>query len=175
MTPARVAANRVRRWIHGRYARSVTHREVARAKLEQEIPGAASVLEAYHAALEQGDFSGVEMISSLALAESELVRRQAVDDILERGVAFDEPVLNGKGEEIGTRLRAHPLLDRLRHLDERLGHTADQLRLTPKSRGGKTVNAAALAFRLERDAQLRALDQDRRQLPPPLETPGDLK
>jgi hypothetical protein len=174
MTPARVAANRVRRWIHGRYARSVTHREVARANLERETPGAASVLEAYHAALEEGDFSGVEAISALALAESELVRRNAVDDVFERGVAFDEPVINGRGEEIGTRLRAHPLLDQLRHLDEQLGHTADRLQLTPKSRGEGRVNTA-LAFRLERDAQLRALDQDRRELPPPPENPGDLK
>jgi hypothetical protein len=55
-----------------------------------------------------------------------------------------------------------------------LGHTADQLRITPKSRGGEALNAAALAFRVERDAQLRALDQDRRHLPPPpSDTPGD--
>jgi hypothetical protein len=131
-------------------------------------------MEAFHAALEEGDFSGVEAISSLALAESELVRRQAVDDILERGVAFDEPVLNGKGEAIGTRHRVNPLLEPMRHLDEMLGHTADQRRITPKSRGGEAANAAALAFRLKRDAQLRALDQNRRELPPPPpDTPGD--
>jgi len=128
--------------------------------------GAAFVLQAYRKAELEGDFSDVEKIAAHAMAEAEVIRRQAVGDVLERGVVLDEPVLSADGEQIGKRLRAHPLLDRLRHLDEQLGHTADQLALTPKSRGGKRVNAA-LAFRLERDAQLRALDRDRRQLPPP--------
>jgi hypothetical protein len=169
MTPARVAANRVRAWKHGRFAQTVTKQEVAYTHLDQALPGmgAAFVHQAYRNAELEGDFSDVETIAAQAMAENEVIRRQAVDDVLKRGVALDEPVLNGKGEAIGTRLRAHPLLDPLRRLDERLGHTADQLQLTPKSRGGKRVNAA-LAFRLERDAQLRALDRDRRELPPPM-------
>jgi hypothetical protein len=134
--------------------------------------GAAFVLQAYRKAELEGDFSDVEKIAAQAMAENEVIRRQAVNDVLERGVLLDEPVLSGKGESIGKRLRAHPLLDPLRHLDERLGHTADQQQITPKSGGGKKMSAA-LALRLSRDAALRALDPDRRQLPPPLETPGD--
>jgi hypothetical protein len=167
LTPARLAQRRVAAWKHGRYAQTVTPRDVARANLERRIPGAAGVMEAFHAALDEGDFSGVEAISSLALAESELVRRNAVDDVFERGVVFDEPVLDGKGEAIGTRLRANPLLDRIVRLDEQLGHTAKDLQLTRPS-DGEGVGKAAMVFRLERDAQLRALDQDRRQLPPPM-------
>jgi hypothetical protein len=130
-------------------------------------------MEAFHAALEEGDFSGVEMISALALAESELVRRNAVDDIFQRGVAFDEPLVNNDGEQIGKRYRVNPLLEPMRHLDEMLGHTADQMQLTRKSRGGEAVNAAALAFRLRRDGELRALDSERRLPPPPSQNPGD--
>jgi hypothetical protein len=80
--------------------------------------------------------------------------------------------VNNDGEQIGKRYRVNPLLEPMRHLDEMLGHTADQMQLTRKSRGGEAVNAAALAFRLRRDAQLRALDRDRPQLPPPSENPG---
>jgi hypothetical protein len=151
----------------------LTKQEVALTHLDQALPGmgAAFVLQAYRKAELEGDFSDVEKIAAQAMAENEVIRRQAVNDVLERGVLFDEPLINGKGEAIGTRLRAHPLLDRLQRLDEQLGHTADQQQITPKSGGGKKVNAA-LAFRLSRDAALRALDPDRRRLPPP-ETPGD--
>jgi hypothetical protein len=169
LTPARLAQRRVAAWKHGRFAQTVTRQEVAYTHLDQALPGigGAFVLQAYRKAELEGDFSDAEKIAAHAMAENEIIRRKAVDNVLRRGVILDEPVLDGEGRAIGTRLRAHPLLDRLRHLDKQLGHTADQLRLTPKSRGEKRVNAA-LAFRLERDEQLRALDQDRRQLPPPM-------
>jgi len=170
LTPARLAQRRVAAWKHGRFAQTVTRQEVAYTHLDQALPGmgAAFVLQAYRKAELEGDFSDVEKIAAQAMAEAEVIRRQAADDVLERGVVFDEPVIDGRGEPIGKKLRAHPLLDRIVRLDEQLGHTADQLQLMR----GKTANAA-LAFRLERDEQLRALDRFRRQLPPPLENPGD--
>jgi hypothetical protein len=129
--------------------------------------GAAFVLQAYRKAELDGDFSDVEKIAAQAMAESEVIRRRAIDDVLEHGIAFDEPVLDGKGEAIGTKLRAHPLLDRIVRLDEQLGHTAEDLRLVRPS-GREAAGSAAMAFRLQRDAQLRALDKDRPRLPPPI-------
>ncbi|HEY3173188.1 MAG TPA: hypothetical protein VGK86_11510, partial [Thermoanaerobaculia bacterium] len=160
-------------WKHGRYAQTVTKQEVAYTHLDQALPGmgAAFVLQAYRKAELDGDFSDVEKIAAQAMAESEVIRRRAIDDVLEHGIAFDEPVLDGKGEAIGSRRRANPVLDPLRRMNEQLGHTAEDLQLTRPS--GEGAGKAAMAFRLERDAQLRALDRGRRQLPPPPENPGD--
>jgi hypothetical protein len=153
----------------------VTRQEVAYTHLDQALPGmgAAFVLQAYRKAELEGDFSDVEKIAAQAMAEAEVVRRRAVDEVLERGIAFDEPVINGKGEPIGRRRRANPVLDPLCRMNEQLGHTAEDLRLVRPSGGEAAGKAAAMAFRLQRDAQLRALDRDRRQLPPPSENPGD--
>ena len=81
---------------------------------------------------------------------------------------IEEPILNGDGEPVGTKLRANPVLEPMRHLDEQLGHTVDQLRLTPRSRGqeAKALELAA-AFWAQRDVALRALDRPRRSLPTP--------
>jgi hypothetical protein len=174
LTPARLAQRRVAAWKHGRYAQTVTKQEVAYTHLDQALPGmgAAFVLQAYRKAELEGDFSDVEKIAAQAMAEAEVIRRRAADDVLERGVAFDEPVINGKGEPIGRRRRANPVLDPLRRMNEQLGHTAKDLQLTRPS-GEEGAGKAAMVFRLQRDAQLRALDRERRQLPPPPENPGD--
>ena len=59
------------------------------------------------------------------------------------------------GRQVGVRVRAHPALAPLRHLDEQLGYTAEQLRITPRSQrtGGRDE---AIATALRRDARLRA-------------------
>jgi hypothetical protein len=80
LTPARAAANRVRAWKHGRYARSVTSREVIRSDLERKSPGTAEVIERYHAAL-QGDISALDPIAARALTETEVIRRRVVDEV----------------------------------------------------------------------------------------------
>jgi hypothetical protein len=169
LTPARAAANRVRAWKHGLRAQVVTQKDVLRALFARLVPGGPEVAEAYVAAMEHGDSSGLNEIAVVAMSQSELVRREVVREIRERGVLVEDDLVNSEGEAIGKRIKANPLLEPLRHFDERLGHTAEQLQLTRKSRGEGAVNAA-LAFRLQRDAQLRALDYAQRRLPPPPES-----
>jgi hypothetical protein len=168
MTPARIAANRVRAWKHGGRARMVTWRAVLRAKFDKILPGGAAIVDAYRAEAD-GEFGALDLLHTQAMAESELLRRQMVGEVRKRGVLVEEALIDKEGNLVGTRVKANPALEPLRHFNEQLGHTADQLQITPKSRGqGDRAAAQAAAFRAERDAQLRQLDRpNRRRLPPP--------
>lgn len=145
----------------------VSRREVLGVALERKIPGGKAVCDAYLAA-DDGDFSALDPIHAKAMAETELLRRAMVREVQRRGVVIDEVLTDKDGNVVGSRPKANPVFEPMRHLDEQLGHTADQLRLTPKSRGqeAKALELAA-AFRAQRDAALRALDRPRRPLPPP--------
>lgn len=161
-----LAACRTNPWKHGLRARVVSQLEAVGAKLNRALPEATAVIEAHIRALD--DPEALSAIHVQAMVESELLRRKMVQEIRERGVLVEEPVLSRDGEVIGQNLQANPALEPMRHLDERLGHTAEQMQVTRKSQGEaeKTAELAA-AFRLERDAALRAPDRPRRSLPPP--------
>ena len=51
------------------------------------------------------------------------------------------------------------MLEALKHSDEQLGYTAEQARLSPKSRGQGTLDAA-VTLAILRDARLRAADKN---------------
>jgi hypothetical protein len=148
----------------------VTQREVLGAKLDRAIPGGAAICDAYRAEAD-GEFGALDLLHVEAMTESELLRRQMVGEVRKRGVLVEEALIDKEGNPVGTRVKANPALEPLRHFNEQLGHTADQLQITPKSRGqGERDAAQAMAFRLQRDAELRRLDRPfRRALPPPAE------
>lgn len=164
-SPRARAACRANPWKHGRYAVTVTRREVARFDLEMKIPGAAAVAEAYHAALD-GDMSALDPIAARALTESELLRRRLVDDVGSRGVLVAEDQFGTDGRVVGSRLRAHPGLEAIGRFAEQLGHTAEDMQLTRKSRG-EGARDAAIAARLARDEMLRSFPKDGMAPPPP--------
>jgi hypothetical protein len=167
LTPARLRAARVAAWKHGLRAQVVTRREVLGVALDRKIPGATAACDAYLAAAE-GEFAALDPLHVEAMAESELLRREMVREVQERGVLVEEALIDKDGRAAGTRIKANPVLEPMRRFSEILGHTADQLRLTPKSRGEESKSVAlAAAFRLQRDAQLRALDHAQRLPPPP--------
>jgi hypothetical protein len=170
MTPARIAANRVRAWKHGKYAKVVSQRFGQRATTDRMFgPGAGEVIERNVAAITGDDPEATLPLHAIAMSEMELMRRQFVDEVRKRGVLVEEALVDKEGNSVGTRVKANPALEPMRHFNEQLGHTADQLQITPKSRGqGDRAAAQAAAFRAERDAQLRQLDRpNRRRLPPP--------
>jgi hypothetical protein len=162
-TPRFRAAARVAGWKHGKYARVVTGREATEAQIDRKFGHGTAEMIAAHM---DCDPQGLERVGSIALAQKEIIRRQIVQGIFEKGVLVEEAMVGSDGEPVGSRLKAHPGLEPLRHLDEQLGHTADQQQITKKSRGEGAVNAA-VAFRLSRDQALRALDEKRIALPPP--------
>jgi hypothetical protein len=160
------AASRVNGWKTGRYARVVTARDARRAQLEKAVPGAAVLMEAYAEGIGEGNLDALEPLSITAMAENEILRRRAVDEVRERGVLVEEALIDKDGREIGSRVKANPALEHVHAFNETLGYSADQLQLSRKSRGEGAVNLA-MAFRLSRDQQLRAMDQKTVALPPP--------
>lgn len=159
------AASRVAAWKHGKYAKAVCGYEGTRAALERKAPGAAAVIDALAGAIEDGNHDSLQPLGIVAMAQKEMIRRQIVEDVRKRGVIVEEQLIDKDGRELGIRVKAHPGLEPMRHLDEQLGHTADQMQLTRKSRGEGAVNEA-MAFRIKRDEELRRLDRPRRPLAP---------
>jgi hypothetical protein len=140
MTPARRAANRVRAWKHGRRARVVTVQEGRLAQLRKIHPDLPEVIAAAVAAM-GGDLSDMQQLGAQALAQTEILRRQLVRTIATDGLTVTDHVLNREGELVRTKIRAHPLLETTQQLQELLGFTAEQMRLTAKSRGEREKDA----------------------------------
>lgn len=168
-SPAVIAANRIRAWKHGQRAQTVTQLEVLRGRLEKAAKGAPEIVERYMAALVDGDMSAIDPIVGMGIAEAELMRRQAVDEVRERGVLVREDLVGADGTIIGSRLKQNPAAEVVIELNKQLGMTAQDQLLTRKARGEGAVDAA-LAMRLARDSQLRAMPKDRMPPPPPIET-----
>ena len=163
MTPARIQRNRVIAFKHGLYAKSVTPDEVLRYRLARADPELPGILDAYLEA-QKGNLSPLDLEIAKGFAEKRLVRNQVVMRILREGVEIEEPILNSQGRRVGNHIRANPLFDALKSLDEQLGITVEQARLSRRSRGqGERDDAVSAA--LLRDARLRAADKSR--LPPP--------
>jgi len=148
-------------------AEVVTPLEARAAHVESTFgEGASAVLAAYSDAISVGNLDGMDQINATAMAETELLRRRAVDSVRERGVVIEESMVNSEGVEVGTRTKVHPALEPLRWMNEQLGHTAADTQLSRKSRGEGAVNEA-LAARLARDAMLRSHDKSSMPAPPP--------
>ena len=170
MTPAMVAANRVRSLKHGRRAVTLTHKEIRegiRAKLAKARSAAvAEAFEHMARASVDGDYTGQELMALQAMAEKHGIRGQVVDKLVEEGVLLREEILGGDGVVLGTRVIANPVLAHLHKLDEGLGYTAKDLLLSRHARG-ETVANVAVAAALSRDAMLRSADKSRMPPPPP--------
>jgi hypothetical protein len=165
MTPASIAANRVRRWKHGESAQSVTAMEVIEHRIEMLLgPEGAELYRKYLASITQGDLSQTDEVSVRALAELEFVRRAAIRDIQKRGVAIVEKVITSDGRTLGKRVRPHPLLMPLVEIYATLGHDAKSLLLDKRERGA-TVLSLELARRVRRSRMLRGAEKS--NMPPP--------
>jgi hypothetical protein len=162
------AASRTNAWKHGKYAKVVSQRFGQRAELERTFgSGAADVIERNVLAITGDDPEATLPLHAIAMSETEFIRRKLVDEVRDKGVLIAEDLVTAEGTSLGVRQKINPVLEPLRHFNEQLGHTADQLQITKKSRGEGAVNEA-MRFRIERDAQLRQLDRPhRRALPPP--------
>ena len=170
-TPEQIAANRVQAWKHGRYAKSVTLIEARARKLSEKDPDLVYLTEGFREALE-GSLDGSNSVAALSLAETESRRRKVSDQINEDGVVLEEVLFDKNGEIVGSRKRAHPLLEVERALARDLGHTAADMQLTKKSRG-EGAKDEALAAMLRRDAQLRGWSKEGMAPPPALPPGGD--
>lgn len=152
MTPARIAANRVRSWRHGKRSKVVSELEGRMAQLRKIDPKLPEILEACIAAI-AGDLDPYQKLGISALFEAEAIRQASVDEIAKRGLIIEEKVWGGDGAQLGTKLKANPLLDNTRRLYDTLGFTADlpvdtnQLstaRAVSGVRSGRTLRDSAL-------------------------------
>lgn len=168
-SPAQIAANRVQNWKHGRYAQTATLIEARARDLSERDPELVPLTEGYLDALETGSLDAPNAVAALSLAEQESRRRRVADRITKDGETLEELLFDKDGNEIGRRLRAHPLLEVEKGLVQNLGHTASEMQLTRKS-SGEGRKDAAMAALLRRDALLRGMPKD--ALPPPADEAG---
>jgi hypothetical protein len=168
-TEAVVRHARVANWKHGLRATIATAVDARREKMVATFGAdAPAVVEAFQEAIDSGDLAGTNAIAVQSLAETEILRRKVVDEIAATGLVVSDVLFNEDGEPIGQRLRAHPLLDPLRHMNDTLGHTAADMQLSRKSRG-EGAKDEAIAAMLKRDEMLRGISKDAMALPPPAE------
>ena len=168
-SPAQIAANRIRRWRHGGRSKVVTAYEGRMAQLRKIDPELPEIIAAVIAA-GAGDLEKLQRLGLQALAEMEVLRRLSVEQIHRDGVVVEDQVLDRDGKVVGTRKKAHPLMENTRHFHDVLGFTAEQMQLTAKSRGQGEKDAAMTKL-LARQAMLRAADKSR--MPPPPKSLAD--
>ena len=168
MTEGRRRANAIRNWRHGLRSRSgITAKDVLRAKLQQRLPGAAEIIDAY-ARSATGDLSATDALAVKAMAETALLQQLTMQDVLARGPVTEEPMVSKEGEVVGSRVKAHPGLSALRHLNEQLGFTAEQLLITRKGDAERLRQRAMQRRELERRARLvEFIRNNPRRLPSP--------
>ena len=167
LPPAFSRAARTANWRHGATAKVVTPLEGRMSRLKKLHKDAPQIFADIVESLSGGDHGRADAMAASALVETEILRRSAVDQIRADGVAVREPIRTAEGVEIGSRLRANPLLESVRHMNEQLGVTADALQLTRKSRGEGARDTAVIAM-LARDAMLRAYDKSLCPAPGPI-------
>lgn len=143
-------------------ASDMTELDVLRYRLSQYDPDLPEVfercIEGYIKAISGGDLSALDEERAAAFATKALIRKKAAEGILEKGAMIEEEQFDKDGDFVGLRVKAHPLLEPLSKLDEQLGYTAEQERLTKRSQG-QGARDDALAARLRRDVQLRAANK----------------
>ncbi|MEX0881213.1 MAG: hypothetical protein WEB59_07990 [Thermoanaerobaculia bacterium] len=154
-------ANRTKGWKHGLRSRVVTVVEGRTAQLAKLHPEAPGLMAATVQALTDGGLDEVNAIAAQAFVETEILRRKSVDRILEDGVTVRDGLIDKDGTEIGHRLKAHPLFEPVRHMQNSLGYTGAEMRLTSKSRGEGDRDDAITKRLLERRAFLQAYDKSK--------------
>jgi hypothetical protein len=125
------------------------------------------VLDAYRAAVADGDSTATDAIASQGLAELELIRRNMVCHLAKQGAVLKEAITSqATGEVLGQRIRLHPAVEGVARFAQLLGHTSEARRLDPKARG-EGARDEALAKALARDAFLRGYSGKHLMAPPP--------
>lgn len=163
LSPAQIAANRVRSWKHGRKAKTVTPYEGRMAQLRKIHPELPEIIAATVAA-GAGNLEKLQQLGLQALAEMEVLRRMSVARIYEDGVVVEDHTITREGEVVGTRKKAHPLLETTQKFHDTLGFTAEQMELTAKAQGQGQKDAAMTAY-LDRMAMLRSAPKGRMVAP----------
>lgn len=149
MTPALRRAQALRAFKNGKFAKLATLAEGRMEILRRLHPELPELIEAAIDAV-GGDLEEWQKTGALSLVELEITRRALVDRIHEDGVIVQDVTRDIKTkEEVPTetiRLKAHPLLEPARKIHKELGFTADDMRLTKKSRGAGDVDDAKAAL-----------------------------
>lgn len=161
----RIAANRRNPLKHGRDTKALTPVEVKDAllrKIHRDAP--EMIAGVFEIAARGGEIDAFSRQAAKGLFETELLRRQAVDAIVEDGVVVEDHAYDKDGNVAGIRKKAHPLLEHVGKMSEQLGYTAEAQQMTRKSRGEGEKDAAVTAL-LNRRALLRSADKGR-MLPP---------
>lgn len=140
---------------HGLKAQVVTPDEIVRYKLEKLDPDGPEIIDRYVAA-QTGDLSVLDRQVAAGLASTEILRRKTVERIAERGVDFEEAILNAEGVEVARRVKANPLLDHLKWMGEQQGYTAKQAQVSRESRPRSVDDDERVKARLARDEHCRA-------------------
>lgn len=155
-TPAQAAANRIRPWKTGKYARFVDATDYNRAKLQKVGDDYPEVFESFLDAVTDGEGDGVRAMAAMALTDTEvLVRRAAAKNIAEAGdVEMEEAVYDKFGDVIGHKTVTRPAVGTLLAANEQLGFTAKDWQINPKSAGEGKRDSAAAAL-MAREAALR--------------------
>lgn len=173
LSAARIKQRRHAGVKHGLRAEVVTPDEVVRYRLEKLDPDGPEIIDRYIAA-QTGDLSVLDRQVAAGLASTEILRRKTVERIAERGVDFEETILNSEGEVVGRRVKANPLLDHLKWMGEAQGYTAKQAGVTRESRPRVMDDDEVIKARLKRDEQCRAMVKLMNAgLIPTLPPPGD--
>jgi hypothetical protein len=162
MTPARILRNRMNRFKSGRRAKTVTPLDYIKFRLGRVSKDLPDVLEACFEA-QMGNHSKLDQEIAKRLAANFILHDMMLARIMRQGAAVKEPILDSKGRRVGYRVKPHPLLDATLSLGEQLGVTAEQARVSRRSRG-KGARDDAITEALMRDARIRAAKN--LQLPP---------
>lgn len=157
-SPAAARAARTNAWKHGEFAKSVTEQEVAEAKVSKLREDAPEIIAAYTRAIEHGEMEALNPVAIAGMSQTEILRRDVFDRVLEDGVIIRETLVNSEGMEVGEKLKAHPGLQELRWMNEQAGHTVTDLQLSKKSRDDGALGQAA-ALMMKKTAALRAADK----------------
>jgi len=152
---------------HGGRASIVSVQEARGLALDRKFgKGSREVLDAYHAAVAEGDTTGVDAIAERGLADLELIRRDMVSKVARQGSVLKEGILSPTtGEVLGERLKLHPAVEPVAKFSELLGFVSSARRLDPKSRG-EGARDEALTRLMQRDRLLRGMSKDAMAPPP---------
>jgi len=104
---------------------------------------------------QRGSMASLEYETAKRLAAQMILRDTIAAKIMKQGVATSEIVRDQNGKLVGRRIIVHPLLAHLSRLDEQLGITMEQARLSKRSRG-QGARDDAITEALTRDARIRA-------------------
>ncbi len=166
-TEAEADAARVAALKHGGRASIVSAQEARGLALERKFgKGSREVLDAYHAAISDGDTSGTDALAERGLANLEMIRRDMVSKVAKQGSVLKEGIVSpSTGEILGERVRVHPAVEPVAKFSELLGFVSSARRLDPKSRG-EGARDEALTRLMQRDRLLRGMSKEAMAPPP---------